>query len=342
MAEENGAGTTITGWTINGCDRASLIVPDFGTASLPSRGTLSTSFSTTPTRNIPAFRIYQFTGVDADGRSWTQQYTLTLVGTSAEELVLSSAPGTCPQLMLEEQNGLAVQLTHLVVGGTDQTNQIDQLFGTTRLAPFGALQATVCGMGGSVEIDGTTQIGEPVTATLASPSTGPPANPGTLSVSQNSIVLAASPGASTTATILVNLTGGTYSLWVFPSNQTTSWLTATPASRQISVLASSAGLSNGVYNATLILQATSAIPQSIEIPVVFEVGVSSTMSIGGASNGATFQQAFAPGMILSVFGAQLAPSALSAGAVPLPLSISGVSATVNGIAAPDTTFHRPS
>ena len=58
------------------------------------------------------------------------------------------------------------------------------------------------------------------------------------------------------------------------------------------------------------------------------------MSIGGVSNGATFQQAFAPGMILSIFQAQLAPSTSSAGAIPLPLSISAVSATVNGIAAP--------
>jgi uncharacterized protein (TIGR03437 family) len=334
LTEENGVGTTITGWTINGSDRSSLIVPDFGSASLPPHGAVSASFSTTPTQIVPAGRLYQFTGMDAGGRTWSQQYLLTLVGTSAQDLVLSSASGTCPQLLLEEQNGLEVQLTRFLVEGADVTDQIQTLFGTTRLAPFGALQATVCGMGGNFEIDGTTQIGEPVQATLASSSTGPPSNPGTLSVSQNAVVLAASAGASTAATIPVDLTGGNLSVSVFPSNQTTSWLTTTAAAQQVSLQASSAGLANGVYNATLILQATTAIPQVIEIPVAFEIGPSSTMNIGGVSNGASFRQAFAPGMILSVFGTQLAPSVQPASSLPLPLTLAGVSATVNGIAAP--------
>jgi len=43
---------------------------------------------------------------------------------------------------------------------------------------------------------------------------------------------------------------------------------------------------------------------------------------------------YAPGMILSVFGSQLAPSAVSASSVPLPISMAGVAVTVNGVAAP--------
>ena len=39
-------------------------------------------------------------------------------------------------------------------------------------------------------------------------------------------------------------------------------------------------------------------------------------------------------MVLSVFGSQLAPSTSSAAGVPLPLTLAGVSATVNGVAAP--------
>ncbi len=157
LTEENGVGTTITSWTINGSDRTSLIVPDFGTASLPAHGTLSTSFSTTPSQIIPALRLYQFTGMDADGRTWTQQYTLTLVGTSVPEVILSGVPATVSQnpaadqscqwsqqLILQEENGLAVQLTRFMVGGADMTGQISQLFGTTRMAPFRMLQATIC------------------------------------------------------------------------------------------------------------------------------------------------------------------------------------------------------
>lgn len=56
--------------------------------------------------------------------------------------------------------------------------------------------------------------------------------------------------------------------------------------------------------------------------------------ITGLTNGASFRQAFAPGAILSVFGSQLAPSAQSASSVPLPVSMAGVSVTVNGVAAP--------
>ncbi len=94
-------------------------------------------------------------------------------------------------------------------------------------------------------------------------------------------------------------------------------------------------MANGVYNATLIFAGTNAISASCrEYQLYSMVGASSTMSIGGVSNGASFRQAFAPGMILSVFGAQLAPSTQSASTLPLPLALAGVSATVNGIPAP--------
>jgi uncharacterized protein (TIGR03437 family) len=58
------------------------------------------------------------------------------------------------------------------------------------------------------------------------------------------------------------------------------------------------------------------------------------MSIGGVTNGASFQPGFAPGMILSAFGTQLAPSVQAAANLPLPLSLAGVSATVDGVPAP--------
>ncbi|MGA3096346.1 MAG: protease pro-enzyme activation domain-containing protein [Bryobacteraceae bacterium] len=61
---------------------------------------------------------------------------------------------------------------------------------------------------------------------------------------------------------------------------------------------------------------------------------SSPPTIGGLANGASFQQAYAPGMIVSVFGTQLAPSSQAASSVPLPLGMAGVSATVNNVPAP--------
>jgi uncharacterized protein (TIGR03437 family) len=56
--------------------------------------------------------------------------------------------------------------------------------------------------------------------------------------------------------------------------------------------------------------------------------------IGGLANAASYQQVYAPGMIVSVFGTQLAPSSQAAGSVPLPSGMAGVSATVDGFSAP--------
>ena len=56
--------------------------------------------------------------------------------------------------------------------------------------------------------------------------------------------------------------------------------------------------------------------------------------ISGLANAAAYTQAYSPGMALSVFGSQLAPSAMAASSVPLPVSLAGVSAAVNGVAAP--------
>jgi uncharacterized protein (TIGR03437 family) len=57
-------------------------------------------------------------------------------------------------------------------------------------------------------------------------------------------------------------------------------------------------------------------------------------AIASLANGASFTAAFAPGMVLSVFGTQLAPRTESAAAVPLPSALAGVSAAINGVAAP--------
>ncbi len=57
-------------------------------------------------------------------------------------------------------------------------------------------------------------------------------------------------------------------------------------------------------------------------------------AIGGLTNAASFQQAYAPGMIASIFGSRLAPGTESAQSLPLPVKLAGVTVTVNGVAAP--------
>ena len=57
--------------------------------------------------------------------------------------------------------------------------------------------------------------------------------------------------------------------------------------------------------------------------------------IGGVAHGASFTQAFAPGMVLSVFGSNLTTTSLqSAAIVPLTTYMGNLTATVNGISTP--------
>ena len=59
-----------------------------------------------------------------------------------------------------------------------------------------------------------------------------------------------------------------------------------------------------------------------------------TPSISGITNAASYDQTYAPGMILTIFGSQLAPAAQAANTVPLPATMEGVTATINGVGAP--------
>src|SRR5262249_19086488 len=77
-----------------------------------------------------------------------------------------------------------------------------------------------------------------------------------------------------------------------------------------------------------------AVPSALNVPVMFVHGVSVGTSIKGAGNAATFQSTASPGMLLSIFGSQLANSTKQASVTPLPFSLDGVSVRVNGIDAP--------
>ena len=71
--------------------------------------------------------------------------------------------------------------------------------------------------------------------------------------------------------------------------------------------------------------------QQLSIPFT---GPQVPLTVAGITNGASFQQVYAPGMILSVFGTQLGNFAQSFGTVPLPQYLAGFEAEVNGVPAP--------
>jgi uncharacterized protein (TIGR03437 family) len=93
--------------------------------------------------------------------------------------------------------------------------------------------------------------------------------------------------------------------------------------------------SSGTVTAVYLDSSSNSVSASVTVAVsTTGSGATGKPAIAGATNGASFKQTFAPGMILSVFGSQLATSISSASSVPLPVSMNGVAATVNGVAAP--------
>ena len=63
------------------------------------------------------------------------------------------------------------------------------------------------------------------------------------------------------------------------------------------------------------------------------VGPQISLTVGGASNAASGQNGYAPGMLLSVYGTALGNAVQSAGTIPLPQYLQGFEASVNGVTA---------
>lgn len=347
LSEKAGVATTLTTATFNG----SSLISVFGGASVPiaANGSLSSNFALV---NIvpPTDVLFHFGGRDASGATWSRDVTqhfagppgtlptpaVALVSAPTNVVLNPTADSACQwshQLVVRETGGFLTQLTGLRQGATDLSASLQQLFGTTRLAPFGSLTATICLPAGpagnkTYTITGTSESNATVTANVTVSFAGAAASPTPLAVAPASLTLTE---ANATATLQVQTTA----LWtasVLPARP--GWLTVSQSGNTITVSASAAGLSKGAYSAMLVVQSPTGTPEAVSVPVTFVVGASSSVSIAGVANGASFTTDFAPGMVLSVFGTQLAPSVQVASALPLPLSLAGVSATVNGVAAP--------
>ncbi|HEY4089814.1 MAG TPA: protease pro-enzyme activation domain-containing protein [Bryobacteraceae bacterium] len=64
------------------------------------------------------------------------------------------------------------------------------------------------------------------------------------------------------------------------------------------------------------------------------LSVATAMVLNGISSAASYQTQFAPGMIISLFGANLAASRPAAPPAPLPTQLGGTTVTINGILSP--------
>jgi uncharacterized protein (TIGR03437 family) len=367
LTEIAGVPTTLTDFTFGGTDFATSIPAFFGTANIPAHGTLSAALCAS---NItpPTTLTLGFSGKDASGQTWAQQIVVPFYPAQiSASMALLSLPGTevenpkgdprCnsgypffQELNLEEQNGYEVYLNKFLAGGNDLSSEIATWFGTLRLAPLGALQAGICWkLGGtppvtlSYEIDGVDTGGNTITTTASVVFNNPPATSGgTLAASASAITFKVANGGSAATSVTVNIAAGqAWSASLFPNNQKTSWLVVYPQSGTgqgtVNLAASGAGLAPGAYTTTLIIQSVNTIPQFVNVPITFVIGASSNINITNLGNGASFQQAFAPGMILTAFGNNLSnpPNTnLTSSTAPLPFTLGGVSASVNGVPAP--------
>ncbi|MES1257076.1 MAG: Ig-like domain repeat protein, partial [Acidobacteriota bacterium] len=351
LSEKAGVATKITVFTVDNVNNLGAL----SDPNIPANGTVFLSLAgsgLTPPRN----RVFHFEGLDSGGAPWQRDLTVPFVGpqgphiTPAISLSLSpdtvrQNPGADPacqwsqQVTVQETTGFHVSLSSFSAGGVSMTSRLSQLFGTTRLAPYGMLTATICFTGitppqqRGYSLTGTTEAGSVVSAAATGSFAGPAPVPAAFSVSRPEILITGNG-----ATLDLTFAGGApeWTASVLPASR--KWLTvSTPAgvgSATLNLSASAAGLSKGVYNAVLSLQASDALPQTIQVPVVFVVGPADGISITGVGNAASGAQAFAPGQLLAVYGTNLAPAVGSAALQPLPLTLAGVSATVNGISAP--------
>jgi uncharacterized protein (TIGR03437 family) len=346
LTEVAGVSTAITGYTINNATRA--VATDFGSSVIPALGKLTAGFvvrSATPL-------TFRFNGMDDSGQTWSRTVTvafqgallqtkMALAGASSVAQQNPDADPSCKwsqQLLLEEDAGFSVQLTKLLAGsGVDLSSQIPQLFGTARLAPFGLLRATIC-LGADppavtkYEVDGVDDLSATVVATWSSAvSTAAPSG---LSVSSAPVTI------SDPKTLDINITGDqqAWSAQTFPANATAQWLSVSPStgagSGQITLGLTATGFPNGVYRTTLVIRSAATVPQAVSIPVALVVGGSSTTAISGVSSAAGPASVFAPGELMTVSGSQFASTTASVGSTPWPITLAGVTATVNGVAAP--------
>jgi uncharacterized protein (TIGR03437 family) len=355
LREAAGVSAILTGFTIDGAPQP--LAQYYPSPEIPAGRTMS---ATVVFRNLatPATRTFGFTGVDPGGNTWSRQITVNYLAlppgsvpvVSATPLIVAQNPGADPscqwpvQLNIDEAGGnTGLVEGGLMVGGVDWSSRIPAIFGTVRLASWSGLQGTLC-LGGvipptteTIDIE-TSGLIQEIVVSLA----GPAANPTRLSAAPASVgMVAASASQPAQATLAIDLADTTapWTASVYPANRTTAWLGASQFSGtgpvQLSLTASGAGFEPGAYRATLVIQSPSAVPQSIAVPIMFVLGGNTSgVSIGSVANPATYSTAVSPGMVVAVFGTGLASATSTASGTPLPYSLGGVSAAVNGIAAP--------
>jgi uncharacterized protein (TIGR03437 family) len=164
-----------------------------------------------------------------------------------------------------------------------------------------------------------------------------PAQLSAISISTSQVKFTYTVGGSSPAVQTVSITnsgGGTLN---WSANSNSPWLVVSPQSgvapSNLSLSVNLTGLAAGTYSdAVSVLGGGNTLVIFVGLTVSVKTGP--TISVGGIVSGASYQALAAPGMLVSIFGTNLAPQTLSASSVPLSTSLAGVSVTFNGVKAP--------
>ncbi len=355
LGEAAGMAALITSFTID--EVAQPLSVCFPSPNIPAGGTVSCTLQfqnlTAPTR-----RTFGIAGVDSAGQTWARQFSVNYnplppgedFNFTATPLIVTQNTAADPscqwavQLNLDDLGGNLHLIDELYVGDVYMTPNATSIFGTERLDALGSLRGTLCF--GSITPPASDLIlvgvSSGVAKEIAVSFAGPPANPTKISATPANISLSAATASQlATATLSVGITDKTqpWTAAIFPANGTAQWLTASQYSgtgpSQITLTASGKGFEPGAYHATVVIQSANAVPQYINVPVMFVLGGSTAgTGITSVANPASYQTTGSPGMSFAIFGTMLSNTTATASGSPLPLSTAGVSVTVNGSPAP--------
>jgi uncharacterized protein (TIGR03437 family) len=362
LTETAGVPAMVTGFAIDG--QSQPLAKYFPSTSIAASRSLTTNV-VFRNQTTPATHTVLFAGVDSFGATWTRQATVTLnalpenlnFNLAATPLIIAQNPNADPscqwstQVNIDDLSGFPDTMNFLASSSVDLSSTVAATFGTTRLEAWGGVQGTICYSGiAAPSANPTYLLMEMASGDLQEIAlyfTGPPANPTKLSATPANVTLSGpvvplNVAATTlpTATLAVGIADKTQS-WtaaIYPNNRTTSWLTLSQYTGTgpavITLTANGAGFEPGAYRATIVIQSPNALPQYIDVPVLFSLGASPATSIAGVELSAGFQLTGSPGALLSIFGSNLANTKALVSGNPLPYVASGVSATINGLPAP--------
>jgi uncharacterized protein (TIGR03437 family) len=300
--------------------------------------------------------------VDATGLSWSRQLVVsyfpapvsqnfTLMATPLAIAQNTSADPSCQwstQINVDDQGGYLNTISAFYVGGANSgvslTSEVVPLFGTTRIDAWGGLQGVLCFDGvtpggvTNIEVDFSSGVIEQLTVSF----TGPPAKPTRITANPPSIAMTATGAVQTAAgTLNIGLddTSQSWTASVFPANRSTAWLSLSRISgagpAQVVLTANGAGFEPGAYRATVVIQSPNAMPQYVDVPVMFVLGAgTSAPNILAVVNAATSQPGSSPGALVSVYGTNLAGAVAGAVGNPLPYTLGGVTVTIDDLPAP--------